>query len=280
MRSLNPRSTLALVTVLFLLYLGFSGCRDNPVDASEVDASEDVAARSAAGGVEGLNEIAGVEVPFADAEVFFEFNATDNDLGLQVFLDAEGWRKVTVSNEEIGRIIRLETVGLLSQLGITELHFERAEPTPEEVMALFPPGMYRFGGRTLGGDRLEGEGELSHDLVAAFDFTPSDGEEVDPDSAVVEWAAPGAKLVEIIIESEDSDTVFDVTVEGEEGDLDIPSQFLTPNTEYEIELVAIAENGNKTIVESTFITGEGDEDEAEADDEEEDDDDDDDEDDG
>jgi hypothetical protein len=35
----------------------------------------------------------------------------------------------------------------------------------------------------------------------------------------------------------------------------IPAQFLTPGMEYKIEILSIAENGNRTIAESTFRTG-------------------------
>ena len=268
MRLTYPKSAFVLITALLLLLFGAAGCKENPVDASG-----DVAARSATDGAQDLNEVEGIGavIPFGDAEVFFEFNSTDNDLGLQLFLDAEGWKKVTVSNDEIGRIARFQTEGQFSELGITELRLESAEPSPQEVLNLFPPGVYRFRGRTVNGDRLVGEAELSHDLLPAFSFSPSDGEEVDPDDTLVEWDAPGAELVEIIIGSDDFEACFDVIVEGDEGDLDIPEQFLEPNTEYKIELLAVAENGNKTIVESTFVTSGGDDDEAEEDEGDEDD---------
>lgn len=258
MRLTYPKSALVLTTALFLLLLGSSGCKENPVDASG-----DVAARSQTGSAldgEDLDEIAGAKIPFADAEVFFEFNTTDNDLGLQISLDAEGWKKVKVSGPSKAKIFEIKAQGELAELGITELRFESAEPSPAEVLAKFPPGEYKFKGDTVEGGKLESIRTLSHDFVPAFSFSPSDGEEVDPDDAIVEWDAPGAELVEIIIESDDSDAVFDVIVEGDEGDLDIPSQFLEPNTEYKIELLAISENGNKTIVESTFVTGGDDDD--------------------
>ena len=251
MRLTYPKSAFALVTALFLLILGSSGCKENPVDASD-----DVAARSEADGTEDLNKTEGIGavIPFADAEVFFEFNSTDNDLGLQVSLDAVGWKKVTVANDEIGEIVEFTTEGVFSQLGITELRFESAEPSPAEVLALFPPGQYRFSGETVEGDNLMGKAKLSHDFLPAPTFSPSDGDEVDPDDTVVEWDAPGAERVEVIIENEDTGDVFDVIVSGSTTSLDVPPQFLEPDTEYKIEILAISKNGNRTIVESTFVT--------------------------
>ena len=78
-------------------------------------------------------------------------------------------------------------------------------------------------------------------------FSPSDGEEVDLEEVEVAWDAPGAELVEIIIESDESEAVFDVIVEADTESLDIPEQFLEPETEYKIEVLSISENGNKTI---------------------------------
>ena len=37
-------------------------------------------------------------VPFDDARLKIEYNATDGDAGLQFFIDAEAWRHVVVTN--------------------------------------------------------------------------------------------------------------------------------------------------------------------------------------
>ena len=194
----------------------------------------------------------GIEIPFADAEVFFEFNSTDNDLGFQLFLCGEAWEEVEISGPD-DEILEIEAEGSLKELGLTELRFESAEPSPAEVLALFPAGDYQFRGRTVEGDKLVGTGELSQDLLPAPTFSPSDGEEVDPDNTVIEWDAPGAEFVEIII-GDDLGQDFDVIVSGETTNLDLPPQFLQPDTEYDIEVLAISENGNKTITVSSFVT--------------------------
>lgn len=243
--------------------LGFSflllplSCGDRTTPA-ETDGVQGVAAELGRGHQkdedDGEDDENGRQIPFDEAEVFFEFNTTDNDLGLQIFLDAEGWRNVRVFDPRGRRIVNFKAEGDLSELGITELRFESAEPSPAEVLALFPPGEYEFRGRTVEEDRLVGEGELSHDFLAAPTFSPSGGEEVDPNDTVVEWSAPGAEQVEIIIEQEDLGEVLDVIVSEESGELSLPPQFLRPDTEYKIEILAIHENGNRTIAESTFVT--------------------------
>jgi hypothetical protein len=199
----------------------------------------------------------GETVPFADAQLFFELNSTDNDLGLQLFLDTDdGWKRVRVLDPSRNDVIEFETAGKLSRLGLTELRFESSEPSPQEVLALFPPGQYRFRGRTVEGDQLASNATLSHDFPPAPTITPSSGEVVDPRDLVVEWTAPEAERVEIIIEQDELEDVFDVTFSGKPRRMRIPRQFLQPGLEYKIEILSIAENGNRVIAEGTFKTAE------------------------
>jgi len=198
-------------------------------------------------------EKAGVE-PFEEAAIFFEFNTTDNDMGVQVFVDNDEWRFVNLYSPHNRNLLQIKDKGPLAELGITELRFESGEPSPEEVLDLFPEGVYTFRGKTLEGQRLESTAELSHDFLPAPTFTPGDGEIVDPNNLVVMWDAPGAERVQIIIENEDLGHFFDVIVSDATGMLDVPPQFLQPGTEYDIEILAISENGNRTIVEANFET--------------------------
>lgn len=191
---------------------------------------------------------------FEDAEAFFELNTTATDLGLQIFLDAPGWKRVAVSGPQQQNVFQIQAQGNLSRLGITELRFESAEPAPEEVLALFPPGRYEFTGSTVAGASLASGATLSHDFLPPPTLSPSNGQVVDPTKAVVTWSAPGAKRVEIIIENLELGHVFDVMVSGSTTRLSVPPQFLVRGTEYKIEILAIAENGNRTLVESTFAT--------------------------
>jgi hypothetical protein len=199
-------------------------------------------------------EATGAQIPFADAEVFFEFNTTDNDLGFQLFLDADGWRRVRLLDPGRNEIALLQAEGKLARLGITELRFESAEPSPEEVLSQFPPGVYRFRGRSVEGELLASNAILSHDFAPAPTMSPANGQEVDPRNTVVEWNAPGAELVELIIEQGELGHILDVTVSGSTKRLRVPPQFLTPGMEYKIEILSISENGNRTIAESTFRT--------------------------
>jgi hypothetical protein len=197
----------------------------------------------------------GETVAFADAQLFFELNSTDNDLGLQLFLDTDdGWKRVRVLDPSRQDLLVFETARPLSRLGLTELRFESSEPSPEEVLALFPAGEYRFRGRTVEGDQLASNATLSHEFNPPPTFSPSNGAVVDPKHTVVEWNAPGAEQVEVIIEQDEREDVLDITLSGEVRRLRVPAQFLVPGLEYKIEVLSIGENGNRIITESTFET--------------------------
>jgi hypothetical protein len=244
------------VLVALGLFIALQGCEKptTPATSGAADMEESAGELELeAGEVEGASDAG---MPFEDAELFFELNSTDNDLGLQLFVDNEGWRRLRVLDPRRHDVLLISAQGRLGRLGITELRFESEEPEPQEVLELFPPGEYRFRGRTVEGEQLASTATLSHDLLPAPTFTPSGGEQVERERAVVEWDAPGAEKVEIIIENDELEHVLDVTLSNTGRRLRIPPQFLTPGQEYKIEVLSIAENGNRTITESTFEVAE------------------------
>ncbi|MGH9868037.1 MAG: hypothetical protein ACREAA_07740 [Candidatus Polarisedimenticolia bacterium] len=198
------------------------------------------------------------EEPFDQAQIFFEFNSTDNDLGVQVKLDGEAWKRLRIFGPGDRRLLNLNLEGRLAKLGLTELFFESDEPSPEEVLDLLQEGEYEFEGLTVDGEALESESTLSHDLPPAPNIlVPSvAGEELDPLNAVVEWAAiAGIASWEIIVENEDAGAEMTVPLSAGVTSLHIPQEFLDPDTEYKVEVLAIGTNGNKTISERVFVTG-------------------------
>jgi hypothetical protein len=231
---------------LLLLLPFLSSCDKTAPTESAAPASREQAS------VEELSSAAAE--PFDIAEVFFEFNTTDNDLGFQLLLDAEGWDRVTVANPRNQQIVRIVPEGPLAEIGITELRFESAEPAPAGVRRRFPAGEYTLRGHTVEGTTLLSRVRLSHELLPRPTISPRDGQLVDKENLVVRWTAPGAERVEIIIEHEDLGHTFDVVVSGSTNRLTVPPQFLRRGQEYKIEILSIAENGNRTIVESTFRT--------------------------
>jgi hypothetical protein len=232
--------------LLFFLFL--PGCDKSPtLTETAADPSQDAATTQ-----ESVTALHGE--PFDIAEVFFEFNTTDNDLGFQLLLDAEGWHRVTLANPRNQQQVRIVAEGQLADLGITELRFESAEPSPQEVLRKFPAGEYTLRGTTVEGVSLLSRARLSHHFAPRPTFTPRNGQLVDPRNTVVRWNAPQAERVEVIIENADLGHVFDVIVSGSTDRLTVPRQFLRPGKEYNIEILSIHTNGNRTIAESTFRT--------------------------
>ncbi len=195
-------------------------------------------------------------VPFAFVDIFFELNATDEDAGVQVFLDADEWERLKMFDPSGKKILDISVQGSrLGELGLTELFLESGEPSPEEVFDLFPEGVYKFRASTLDGKLLAGKATLSHDFLEAPEFTPRDGEETDPDNTVITWGAvPGAVAYEVIVENEDLGVGMTVRVPASVHSLQVPPTMLMPETEYEAEVLAIAASGNKTITETGFVT--------------------------
>lgn len=192
--------------------------------------------------------------PFSIAEAFFELNTTDHDMGFQILVDAEGWERVSLTDPEGRRVFGIQADNELAEIGITELRFESEEPSPSEVRSRFPAGEYVFRGETVEGDNLVSRIHVSQRMLSAPTFTPRNGQLVDRENAVVQWEAPGAEMVEVIIEQDELGHVLDVTLSSSTTRLSLPRQFLRPGREYKIEILSIADNGNRTIAESTFRT--------------------------
>ncbi len=111
------------------------------------------------------------EIPFDEAEVFFELNDTDGDLGIHSLIDGGPWKKLEIEDPHERRMLRVKARGRLRRQGLTELFFESAEPRfaelpPVEFFARFPEGEYEIEGVTLDGDELESVTKVTHLMPA------------------------------------------------------------------------------------------------------------------
>jgi len=242
-----------------LLVAGFVlliGCNDAPAGPDVGAVADDTPTTD--GSTLDLFGFGGPSMDFADLEVFFEFNSTDNDLGFQVFLDAEGWDIVQARDPAGKQILDIRAKKALGALGITELRFESAEPSPGEVLALFSDGMYEFRGRTVEeAFTLGGLATLSTVLPDAPVFTnPLDGDgDVDPDNLVITWnAIGGLDGYEVIVANEDAGVEIIAGLGPDATSLTVPSEFMEADSDYKAEILAIGMNGNKTITEIEFST--------------------------
>jgi hypothetical protein len=111
------------------------------------------------------------EIPFAVAEIFFELNNTDGDLGIHSLIDGDPWKRLIIEDKNERTLLNARVKGRLRRQGLTEIFFESAEPTfdelaPETFFKRFPAGTYEVEGRTLDGQELESETRVTHAMPA------------------------------------------------------------------------------------------------------------------
>lgn len=194
-----------------------------------------------------------------DAEIFLENNQTDGDAEIVILIDAEvGLKRVKVLPPNSNRpIIALEAKNF-PNLGVKEILVETPEPSLEEVKAVYPPGTYRVRGRKLDGGVLEQDMELSHDLLTApaITFPAAGADDVSTRGFVIRWnAVPGAAAYEIEVEQEELEIVLKADVQADATSFRVPNGYLLPNSEYTVGVAVIAGNGNKSVSEAVFNTG-------------------------
>jgi hypothetical protein len=142
------------------------------------------------------------ELEFEEAFLYFELNDTDGDLGIHGKADGDAWEKVKIEGPNDRIILDIEVKSTLKRQGLTELFFESAEPTFDELdpgvfFDRFPEGLYEWEGKTLDKMEIEGEVFLSQRIPAApvvssvgDDTAPADDECWDPgevDEVVISW---------------------------------------------------------------------------------------------
>jgi len=200
-------------------------------------------------------------VALEDARIFIEYNASEHDLGFHVFLDGEDWRKLEISNPNGRKVFSVEGRGAFAKLGLTELFFEGAEPSPEEVpedalLARFPEGEYAFEGRSVDGEALVGAATLTHAVPAAPVVSAEPGAD---GSQVIRWEpvagpAPGFGGPIEIVGYQVVVASFQVTLPATSASATLPPELvasLGPGP-HGFEVLAIDASGNQTIAEGSF----------------------------
>jgi hypothetical protein len=223
------------------------------------------------------------EIQLDVANLFFELNDTDGDLGLHALVDGEPWKLLEIEVPDERVILFVRGTGPLARQGMTELSFESAEPSfdelpPEEFFERFPEGLYEISAQTLESEELESAAELEHLLPAAPDNitvngegVPEDCEEDDPPAVeppvLISWDPVTLSHPEIGRTDEPVEVLkYQLVVEREEPDLlvysvdlppnlttmTIPEEFTALGEEFKLEVLVSEANGNQTAVESCF----------------------------
>lgn len=213
--------------------------------------------------------------PFSDARIIFEVNASAEDGGIQIFVDGTGWNRLEVFSPTGQKIFDVFGSNSVGATGVTELFFESAEPSFDDLplsqlLLRFPQGNYLFEGVTVGGQRLTGRAALSHRIPAGPQIaSPAEGATLPSTSPVViDWNAvtqpyPGTTLAvtiaayQVIVERLKPKPLiaFSVTLPAAVTQVTVPAEFIQASAEYKFEVLAIEQGGNQTITEGGFKTG-------------------------
>jgi len=213
-------------------------------------------------------------VPFSQTKIILEVNATAEDGGIQIFLDGTGWNRLEISDPYGQDVLEVGGSSSVGVTGITELFFESAEPSFEDLplpqlLARFPEGRYSFEGMTVDGKSLSGAATLRHSIPAGPRvFSPAEGSTVSPSFPVlVDWDPvsspyPGTSApvtisgYQVIVERVRPQPLlaFSVFLPATVTQVTVPPEFIQANADYKFEVLAIEESGNQTITESSFST--------------------------
>lgn len=211
---------------------------------------------------------------FSAARIILEVNATAQDGGIQIFVDGTEWNRLEVfdpAGQKIFDVFGSFSVGVT---GVTELFFESAEPSFQqlplsELLLRFPQGKYRFEGVTVDGARLAGVATLSHSIPAGPRVVaPVEGATLASNQPVViDWdpvlqplSGTNSPVViggyQVIVERVKPKPLiaFNVTLPASVTRVTVPAEFLQAGAEYKFEVLAIEQSGNQTITESSFKT--------------------------
>ena len=211
-------------------------------------------------------------VPVKDARLKIEFNATDRDVGVQLFIDADPWKSMDVYDPWGRLVFRATARGSIAKQGGTELFLESGEPSLDDVplsvfLARFPPGRYRIVGTGLKGEKLVGVAKFTHNIPAGpVLLSPAEDAMVDPAHLVVAWQRVGPAIgspiigYQVLVVRPNTGLrglpkiILDVTMPPSADKMAVPPGFLQRDSAYEWEVLAIEAGGNQTLSVGHFRT--------------------------
>ncbi len=236
-------------------------------------------------------------IPFSEAHLFFELNNTDGDLGIHALIDGDAWKKLEIEDPKERKMLDVRVRGRLQQQGLTEIFFESAEPTfdelsPQKFFRRFPAGTYEIEGKTLEGEELESEVELTHVMPAppqpkvngadmaeqcdeeepgfyitmtgtpvsiAWPAVTSSHPDKDGGGAAVQPPVPVnihnyevVVEVEVEVNGDEFASVMHVVLPPGVTEITIPEEFLAQGKDFKYEVLAREESFNQTAMESCF----------------------------
>lgn len=219
-----------------------------------------------------------VSQPFAVAELFVELNDTDSDLGLHASIDGGTWTSLEIEGPHERQLLGIVSKGRLRSQGLTQLAFESAEPTfeeldPQDFFRRFPEGVYEIDAVAQRGGTFESRALLSHVLAAPVQATVSGIAAADNCDAatlpevespvLIDWDHVTASHPEIgktgpVTISryqffvEQGDTKLSLDLPPTATEFEIPASITAAGGQFKFEIIARTSTGNNTAIESCF----------------------------
>jgi hypothetical protein len=217
---------------------------------------------------------------FGEAELFFELNDTDGDLGIHAAIDGGPWTDLAIAGRGDRPLLRILSRGTLRAQGLTQLAFESAEPAfdelaPAEFFRRFPEGRYEIEGRTPDGGEIESRAVLSHILadrprnvvvsgVPAAENCEAQALPVLAPPVTISWDPVTESHPELGRRGPIKVSRYQLFVELDDAELsldlpptitsfEIPIGFTDLGEEFKFEIIVQTTTGNNTAIESCFV---------------------------
>ncbi|MCB1906911.1 MAG: hypothetical protein KDH15_06045 [Rhodocyclaceae bacterium] len=229
----------------------------------------------------GLVGSAAAQLELSQAELFFELNETDGDLGFHAAIDGDAYTRLEIEGPDGRRLLRLSASGALARQGMTQFALESAEPdfdelAPEAFFERFPEGPYEIEIKHRR-DEAEAVVFVSHVLAAppsgiTINDQPAaqdcDADELPVVSApvLVRWdpvttshpsigAFGPVDIARYQFFAEQDEAKLAMDLPPTVTEFEIPVDFTATGGIFKYEIIARADNLNNTAVESCFIVG-------------------------
>jgi hypothetical protein len=221
-------------------------------------------------------------VRFTEAEIFLELNDTDGDLGLHASIDGDAWVTLEIDGPgEVGVLLSVAATGRLGRQGMTQLAFESAEPSfdelsPAEFFRRFPEGRYRIEAEAGDGSEVAALAHLSHVLaappenvqvsgVAAAEDCDTDPLPLATEPVTISWEPVTAshpelgrrgpvRLSRYQVFVEAPGVKWSVDLPPSVTSIEVPAGVTALGETFKFEIIARTTDGNNTAIESCFET--------------------------
>lgn len=199
-----------------------------------------------------------IDGAFEEAKLTVVYSATDDDAQIIAeagVADAMSCARIVGPN---GVVTLLSKFDDGDDLGHADLRFDSPEPSLDALMRAYPPGEYVFEATTTAGAHLRSIVPLSYTLLGAPNILapPAGAADVARNGLVVEWDAP-PETTAVHLEIEDEVTLVKLAIDlpADARSFRVPDGWLPPRTEYVLDVKLLHANGNLTVSDLTFTTG-------------------------